>query len=109
MKQQKNTTPSINVDETLDLICYNLAQYQYLVKRYQLVQNLTDFDTFLNIATERAQKYAQTMRYQLGELKKGINQENNPHLKKYYEIFYIFVIVVTGKTFVYPPIHILIL
>lgn len=86
MKQQNNTTPSINVNETLDLICYNLAQYQYLVKRYQLVQNLTDFDTFLNIATERAQKYAQTMRYQLGELKKGINQENNPHLKKYYEM-----------------------
>ena len=101
MKRKKNTNQSKSIDEMLDLICYNLAQYQYLAKRYQLVQNLTDFDTFLNIATERTQQDAQIKRYQLGELKKKINQEKNPLLKKYYEMevepYEIFTAMIDGE------------
>jgi len=85
MAKKNNVFPNVNIPDLFELLCYNLAQYSYLIKNYQPIQNITDYNTFVDVVANQFQSFSKNIRTQIGELRKALNKTTNPHLQKFYE------------------------
>lgn len=86
MAKKNNVFPHVSIHDLFELVCYNLAQYSYLIKNYQPIQNITDYNVFVDIVANQFQNFSKNIRARIGELKKALNKTTNPHLQKFYEL-----------------------
>ena len=70
MAKKNNVFPHVSIHDLFELICYNLAQYSYLIKNYQPIQNITDYNTFVDVVANQFQSFSKNIRTQIGELRK---------------------------------------
>lgn len=71
------TNTSHSVSNIVDLICYNLAQFSYLMMNYQQTQKITDYQEFSNLLTDIIQADAQKRQQQLKKLYQLKNHTSN--------------------------------
>ncbi|MBO7244800.1 MAG: hypothetical protein J6V53_05930 [Alphaproteobacteria bacterium] len=77
---KKLSTPIQNM---LDILCHNLAQYQYLYQRYEPLHHVQSFNEFLNFATEKTYLEAQKRQQLISDLSKQLKKEKNQNIKEF--------------------------
>lgn len=71
------------VQNMIEILCHNLAQYQYLYQRYEPIHHMTSFNELLDFATENNHQEAKKRKQLLLELNKRLSKETNPNVKAF--------------------------
>ncbi len=77
----QNLSPKLQ--NMLEILCHNLAQYNYLYQEYEPIHQMNSFDELLDFATEKNHKEAKARKQFLLDMNKLLLKEKNPNFKTY--------------------------
>lgn len=77
----KNKNKKLTITDLVNLMCYNLAQFSFLEKKYTPLKNCTDYTSILNSLGLQIQINSKKMSQKAQTLKKDISKLQNPNDK----------------------------
>ncbi len=80
-----NVKTTLSNSDLLDLICYNLAQFSYLMQNYYHTQQITDYQEFVDIVARRIQIDAQNRLNIIKNLNHLKNRTRDTQQIKFYD------------------------